>query len=216
METENTSSSQISKKKSGGVLTLILGLLSVAILVGTLCGGAYYYFVLKPNEKYKDLGMEEIGNIKDADTLIAQIKIKNGQIKVLKDENALLRKQATSVVQKLQYVIKPKQEIVAECYDSKIGKYDLPKTCMQNLIKNLSKLVQSDKRIVALEVSGVVDELPYAGLSPHLKQEGLASFRAKGVIEYLRKNLSNVTVFEGLSVQKDGKRGFFIRAYYVE
>ena len=155
-------------------------------------------------------------NTKEIDELIKQIGIKNDQIKTLTAENTALKKQASSMSQKLSYIIKPKAKVVVECYKSKTGKWQLPQECAKTLISNVQAILKEDKKIVALEVSGVVDEQKYKGLSPELKQEGLASFRAKSVIEYLRKTLPTITTFEGLSIQQKGKRGYFIRAYYVE
>lgn len=153
---------------------------------------------------------------KEIDELIRQIGIKNNQIKVLQEENANLKKQANSIVEKLNYVIKPSNKLVVECYSAPNGKWNIPRECGKVLVANIQNLLKEDKKIVALEVSGVVDNRKYGGLSPELKQEGLASFRAKNVIEYLRKNLPNIATFEGLSVQKADKRGFFIRAYYIQ
>lgn len=153
---------------------------------------------------------------KEIDELIKQIGIKNNQIKILQEENANLKKQTNNIVQKLNYVIKPKNKLVVECYSAPNGKWNIPQECAKTLISNVQAILKEDKKIVALEVSGVVDEQKYRGLSPELKQEGLASFRAKSVIEYLKKSLPTITTFEGLSIQQKGKRGYFIRAYYVE
>lgn len=214
------------KEKKGGFATFLLGFLSVLILLGALGGVGYYYFV-----KYKKSSSDSVSAIqtqpiaqtskpepssKEIDELIKQIGIKNSQIKVLQEENALLKKQADSVVQKLNYVIKPKNKLVVECYNTPKGRWNIPQECARVLIVNIQNLLKEDKKIVALEVSGVVDNQQYSGFSPELKQEGLASFRARSVIEYLRKTLPNITTFEGLSVQKANKRGYFIRAYYVQ
>lgn len=214
------------KEKKGGVATFLLGFLSVLILLGALGGVGYYYFM-----KHKKSSKEVIVPIQEKpiaqntkteptsqeiDELIKQIGIKNSQIKVLQEENAVLKKQANSVVQKLNYVIKPKNKLVVECYSAPKGRWNIPQECAKILIVNIQNLLKEDKKIVALEVSGVVDDQQYSGFSPELKQEGLASFRARNVIEYLRKTLPNITTFEGLSVQKADKRGYFIRAYYVQ
>lgn len=220
------------KEKKGGVATFLLGFLSVLILLGALGGVGYYYF-MKHKKATKEplvqtqeqpitkvakteLSSKAEPSSKEIDELIKQIGIKNSQIKVLQEENANLKKQANSVVQKLNYVIKPKNKLVVECYNTPKGRWNIPQECAKVLIVNIQNLLKEDKKIVALEVSGVVDDQQYSGFSPELKQEGLASFRARNVIEYLRKSLPNITTFEGLSVQKPNKRGYFIRAYYVQ
>lgn len=220
-EMENTV--QQPKEKKGGIATFLLGFLSVLILTGALGGVGYYYFIeYKKSSKDMISSTQTIAqNItepssKEIDELIKQIGIKNSQIKVLQEENAILKKQASNVVQKLNYVIKPKNKLVVECYNALNGRWNIPQECAKVLVSNIQNLLKEDKKIVALEVSGVVDEAQYSGFSPELKQEGLASFRARNVIEYLRKTLPSITTFEGLSVQKPNKRGFFIRAYYIQ
>lgn len=211
------------KEKKGGVATFLLGFLSVLILLGALGGVGYYYF-MKHKQTTKDfLPQKEVipqeksePTSQEIDELIKQIGIKNSQIKVLQEENANLKKQASSMTQKLSYVIKPQNKLVVECYNAQKGRWNIPQECAKVLIVNIQNLLKENKKIVALEVSGVVDNQQYSGFSPELKQEGLASFRARNVIEYLRKSLPNITTFEGLSVQKPDKRGYFIRAYYIQ
>lgn len=211
------------KEKKGGVATFLLGFLSVLILAGAL-GGVGYYYLIKHKSSTKDfiaptqelVTQSNEPSSKEIDELIKQIGIKNSQIKVLQEENAVLKKQASSVVEKLNYVIKPQNKLVVECYSAQKGRWNIPQECAKVLIVNIQNLLKENKKIVALEVSGVVDNQQYSGFSPELKQEGLASFRARNVIEYLRKSLPNITTFEGLSVQKADKRGYFIRAYYIQ
>lgn len=211
------------KEKKGGVATFLLGFLSVLILLGALGGVGYYYF-MKHKQTTKDfLPQKEVApqvksepTSQEIDELIKQIGIKNSQIKVLQDENAILKKQASSMTQKLSYVIKPQNKLVVECYNAQKGRWNIPQECAKVLVVNIQNLLKENKKIVALEVSGVVDNQQYSGFSPELKQEGLASFRARNVIEYLRKSLPDITTFEGLSMQKPDKRGYFIRAYYIQ
>lgn len=217
---DNTVTNLQQKQPKKGIATFLLGFLSVMILLGALGGVGYYYLIKSKGVEHivqsANLGISDEPNTREIDELIRQIGIKNSKIKVLTEENTALKKQASSMAQRLNYVIKPKAKVVVECYKSRTGKWQLPQECAKTLISNVQAILKEDKKIVALEVSGVVDEQKYRGLSPELKQEGLASFRAKSVIEYLRKTLPTITTFEGLSLQKKGKRGYFIRAYYVE
>lgn len=216
---ENTMTNPQPKKKKD-IATFLLGFLSVLILLGALGGVTYYYLIASkgfqsPLQTQKN-DPSNHANAKEIDSLMKQIGAKNNQIKILTEENTALKKQISSMPQKLSYIIKPKAKIVVECYKSGTGKWQIPQECSKTLIENLQSILQEDKKIIAFEVSGVVDEQKYKGLSPELKQEGLASFRAKSVIEYLRKSLPTIATFEGLSIQEKGKRGYFIRAYYVE
>lgn len=111
-------------------------------------------------------------------------------------------------------MIKPQETLVSECSVLPVGKWSLNQKCQQTLAENLKRTLE-DKRVVAIEVSGVVDTRPYGGSSPELKQEGLASFRAKEAILFVQKNAPNIAVFEGLSQQIPNKRGFVVKAYYV-
>ncbi len=217
---DNTMTSPQPKQQKKGIATFLLGFLSVMILLGALGGVGYYYLIKSKGSQHVVMppksNISNDASAKEIDELIRQIGVKNNQIKVLTAENTALKKQASSMSQKLSYIIKPKAKVVVECYKSKTGKWQFPQECAKTLISNVQAILKEDKKIVALEVSGVVDEQKYKGLSPELKQEGLASFRAKSVIEYLRKTLPTITTFEGLSIQQKGKRGYFIRAYYVE
>lgn len=220
METENNLTG---KKKSGGVLTFFLGFLSVLILFGALGGVAYYYFVIKNDqnpfslEETKRLTTSSTTEHKELNELMEQIKDQKGQIQALKEENTLLKAQnQESITERLGDVIKPKSELVVECYGANLGQWKIPANCARQLKANLSALLKSDKRILVLEVIGIVDEKQYGGRSPELKQEGLASFRAKAVMMQLRQDFPDLLTFKGLSAQEKMKRGFFVRAYYAQ
>lgn len=217
MEVDNN----LTKKKSGGVLTFFLGFLSVLILFGALGGVAYYYFVFKGEQN--SLTLEEANtealmlNEQELSELVEQVKNQRGQIQALQEENATLKAQGQKgIAERLSYIIKPKSQFVVECYNAELGKWKIPANCAMQLKNNVAQLLKSDKRILALEIIGVVDEKQYKGRSPELKQEGLASFRASAVMMKLNKDFPNVLTFKGLSVQEQMKRGFFVRAYYAQ
>ncbi|MBX7490822.1 hypothetical protein K4G58_04415 [Helicobacter sp. Faydin-H64] len=121
-----------------------------------------------------------------------------------------------NTMQKLRYTLKPKQQIIAECFSMEIGKWDIPKSCLLSIATKVDKELQNDKRVVAFEVQGIVDTNPYRGLSPELKQEGLASFRAWNAIRSINAKIPNATIFEGPSIQLANKRGYSIKAYFVD
>ncbi len=191
-------------------------LIFVLLLLVAL-GGVYYYIAAD-----SDISLEAISE-KIESNLLQQEKIekseldsKDTQIQRLKAQTKALKKEQESTPVKLRYSIKPKDKIVARCVNMKIGRWGMPKNCTEELTSGIVAMTRADNKIVAFEISGVVDNLPYAGLSPELKQEGLASFRAREAIYIVSKRMPNVAAFEGLSQQKANQRGFVVRAYYVE
>ncbi|MDA3968161.1 hypothetical protein [Helicobacter ibis] len=122
----------------------------------------------------------------------------------------------TNTLTNIRYVIKPKKQIITECFAMEIGKWQIPANCMLSIATNVNKELKDDIRVVAFEVQGVVDTNPYRGLSPELKQEGLASFRAREAIREINKKIPNAVAFEGPSMQLPNKRGYSIKAYFVE
>lgn len=123
---------------------------------------------------------------------------------------------APSTISRLQYSIKPLNRNIATCYSLPNGKWALPNKCRDNIVRAVRELIASNSEIIALEISGVVDSNPYSGPSAELKQEGLASFRAREAIRLLTISFSEVAVFEGLSIQEMGKRGVEVKAYYLK
>lgn len=121
-----------------------------------------------------------------------------------------------NVITQLTYSIKPLDTNVASCSSMSNGKWNMIKSCENNMLSSIHQLINTNKEIVALEVSGVVDSNPYAGPSAELKQEGLASFRAREAIKAITSEFSNIAVFEGLSMQIPNKRGFEVKAYYLQ
>ncbi|MDY3113548.1 MAG: hypothetical protein SOW25_04385, partial [Helicobacter sp.] len=127
-----------------------------------------------------------------------------------------IQSKSANIATKLRYSIKPKKQIVAECYSMQIGSWDIPKSCLLAIATKVNAELENDKKVVAFEIQGVVDTNPYRGLSPELKQEGLASFRAWSAIREINAKLPNAIAFEGPSLQLENKRGYKIKAYFVE
>lgn len=103
---------------------------------------------------------------------------------------------------------KPKKVHLFSCLEFAVGSYRADERC-ENVAKSAKKMGYD-----LYEIRGVVDNKPYAGLSPELKQEGLAGFRAKEGARLLEKELSNDSIlFQGFSTQKTQKRGFEVYGY---
>ncbi|RDU60261.1 hypothetical protein [Helicobacter marmotae] len=190
----------------------------IALLI--VLGGGYYYMKTLSSQSLEDMTQSIESALlqkqRDIDSQNSALEAKERQIELLKAQNEEIKQAQQSVPAKLRYFIKPKEKVVAHCKDSKIGRWDTPKHCLDELSNAVVEMKNEDNTIVAFEVSGIVDTRPYAGLSPELKQEGLASFRAKEAINIIAKTLPDIAVFEGLSQQKNEERGFIVRAFYVQ
>lgn len=119
-------------------------------------------------------------------------------------------------ISQLKYAIKPLDKNIASCNTMINGRWNVPDSCRDDVLSAIKKLVSANSDIIAIEVSGIVDNSPYSGPSAELKQEGLASFRAREAIGIITREFSSVAVFEGLSIQAPNKRGFEVKAYYLQ
>lgn len=122
---------------------------------------------------------------------------------------------AKSTVASLKYTIKPNNADIYECVNMRNGRWIMPKKCEEDILNAVQRLIDANNELIAIEVSGIVDGNPYSGPSAELKQEGLASFRAREGIISIMRGYSNVAAFEGPSQQVRGKRGFQVKAYYL-
>ncbi|MCH5322184.1 MAG: hypothetical protein J1E31_01205 [Helicobacter sp.] len=127
-----------------------------------------------------------------------------------------MKKDRQTITNNMRFSIKPKKQIVTECYSMVRGEWKIPQACLLSIATKVNAELANDKRVVAFEVSGIVDSVPYGGLSPELKQEGLASFRAWEAIREINRKIPTATAFEGASIQSPDKRGYSIKAYFVE
>lgn len=148
-------------------------------------------------------------------------------MKTLREENGLLRNRLAKLEGKEPEVVvkeiykdrpvtavrdikKPKKELLFSCYDFQNGSYKSDRRC-----QGLAKGVNSEYDIY--EVRGVVDEVPYMGSSPELKQEGLASYRAKEGAKLVEgKTGKESIILQGFSVQEAKKRGVEVYGYKYE
>lgn len=193
-------------------------LIGLAFLLIAMLGGVYYYMVEFSRHSLEQVSQSIESKLLEQDNIAKQSELdsKNSQIKLLKAQADSLKNQQNNVSMKLRYSIKPKDKIVAHCVNMQIGYYAMPKNCSDELKMGINEMIKQDNTIVAFEISGIVDTRPYAGLSPELKQEGLASFRAKEAIMLATQQMPSIAAFEGLSQQKVDQRGFIVRAFYVE
>lgn len=129
---------------------------------------------------------------------------------------ALPETTSASSVSSLKYTIKPNNMDIFSCVNMRNGKWAMPKKCSSDIVNAVQRLIDNNAELIALEVSGIVDNNPYAGPSAELKQEGLASFRAREAIITIMRSFSNVAAFEGPSMQMPDKRGFQVKAYYLQ
>lgn len=191
---------------------------SFILMLLIVLGCVYYYMVAFSSTSIEEVSEKLQSSLTTQDSIThkSELDAKDKQIELLKAQSDALKKERDNVSVKLKYSIRPKDRIVAHCVDMKIGRWKIPQHCLNELTSGIVDMIHKDNKIVAFEVSGVVDNLPYAGLSPELKQEGLASFRAREAIYVVSKKLPNVAVFEGISRQKARERGFVVRAFYVE
>ncbi|TLD82450.1 hypothetical protein LS70_007150 [Helicobacter sp. MIT 11-5569] len=232
------SSQDIKKSSFLPLLTLIV------VLILLILGGGYYFLNQPSGQALLSKAQNILGGVMQNSTLdstqdsnMVATYAKDDEIRRL--QNALYQKERelenlahsleglnTSVKEiqdskqnttaKLRYTIKPKRQIITECFSMEIGKWDIPKSCLLSIATKVDKELQNDKRVVAFEVQGIVDTNPYRGLSPELKQEGLASFRAWNAIRSINEKIPNATVFEGPSLQLANKRGYSVKAYFVD
>lgn len=121
-----------------------------------------------------------------------------------------------STITSLKYTIKPNDMDIFSCTNFKNGKWAMPKNCAVDIVSAVQRLISNNAELIAIEVSGIVDNNPYSGPSAELKQEGLASFRAREGIIAIMRNFSSVAAFEGPSMQMPNKRGFQVKAYYLQ
>ncbi|CAM2789464.1 hypothetical protein [Helicobacter burdigaliensis] len=219
-------------KKNFGVILLVLVVIILAVF------GLVYYVLSQPYGKNMLENLQNAFGVQQSTTATSSLsmeakdeEIKRLQVALRQKEQDLLKlsssvkglgesveqmkKDQNALANNLRYSIKPKKQIIVECYSMEVGKWDIPKGCLLSIATKVGNELESDNRVVAFEVQGFVDTKPYAGSSPELKQEGLASFRAREAIREINKKLPNATVFEGPSIQVEDKRGYSIKAYFV-
>lgn len=212
-------------------------LLLIVVLILLILGGGYYFLTQPSGTILIDKAKQTLGfslskneNTHNNTELAKDDEIKRLQEALYQKErevanlaqsvkglgNSVREIQSQNTATKLRYTIKPKKQIIAECFSMEIGKWDIPRSCLLSIATKVNAELENDKRVVAFEIQGIVDTNPYRGLSPELKQEGLASFRAWSAIREINTKLPNATAFEGPSLQLANKRGYRIKAYFVD
>lgn len=190
-------------------------------LLAVVAGSVYYAFTLQeskthPPAESRLIPIQEERSYTSAELERLKLELASKQKQLERLSENLNEAKAPAVNLKLAYAIKPKERVIAECYTMEVGKWELPENCALSLAANVNSELEADKRVVAFEVQGIVDTTPYGGLSPELKQEGLASFRAREAIRAVEAKIPHAVVFEGLSIQESDRRGYRLKAYFVE
>lgn len=112
---------------------------------------------------------------------------------------------------------KPKAITVGECTTLPVGTWKLTPDCEMELKKAIAKVQNMMEHVIAWEIIPRVDFQAYGGMSPELKQEGLASYRANEVILKLDIILpEKVVKFKGFTLEDENKRGWKIKVYILE
>lgn len=145
-----------------------------------------------------------------------QDKIKTQEITINDLEKTVdsLKRNMKSDLVKLK---KPVSKFVAECYGMEVGAWKVDSQCIRSAQKTIMRMAKKYAGIIAWEVLPVVDSRPYKGLSPELKQEGLASFRAQAGIKLIQDTLEKeVVAFKGMTIKEEVKRGFVIKVHYLK
>ncbi|RAX54910.1 hypothetical protein CCY99_01850 [Helicobacter sp. 16-1353] len=214
-------------------LTFVLGAVLVVILI---LGLITYIFFYNDNTDYDNLDFttNDIPAIQNLATTQSPPEVASPNTQVsnptiestqestqvvqnpTQDSIATPQTSTINTISQLQYTIKPINQNIVTCHTMRNGRWVMPESCAKDIVESVQNLINTNKELIALEVSGIVDNNPYAGPSAELKQEGLASFRAREAIGLVTRNFSNVAVFEGLSIQAPDKRGFEIKAYYLQ
>lgn len=123
----------------------------------------------------------------------------------------------SSMQSRLASLSRPESEFVVECGDMRVGKWTLSDACKKKTADALKSIARKHPNRIVWEVIPIVDETPYRGMSPELKQEGLGAFRARSAIATLEKTLGkNETTFKGLTLYDSQKRGFRLVLHYLK
>lgn len=202
---------------------MVLGLIIVTVVILAL---VTYLFFYNDSQAYNNDDIDAI-NVPKVQTTqelaesqtIEPAESQGANIEQILPDSAMEALPATasaSSVSSLKYTIKPNDMDIFSCVNMRNGKWAMPKQCSSEIVNAVQRLIDNNTELIALEVSGIVDNNPYAGPSAELKQEGLASFRAREAIVTIMRSFSNVAAFEGPSMQMPDKRGFQVKAYYLQ
>jgi len=191
VENENVSDSK-SVIQSIFLILLLMVVFILAVII-------YYLYTQNENRSNNDLA----GENRILKERIAKLEGRDPEI-VIKE---VFKEEGVTQVRELK---KPKKELVFTCYSFETGSFEGDERC-----EELSKALNNKYDL--FEVRGVVDEQPYAGPSAELKQEGLASYRAREGAKMVEgKAGSDSIILQGFGVQERAKRGFEVYGYKYE
>lgn len=195
---------------------MVLGIIIVMVVILALIT---YLFFYNERQSYDNTSIDEV-----MPPPIYDVELPTNEEQIMPDsalDNVSQTIEPTAIasqssISSLKYTIKPNDADIFSCVNMQNGKWNMPKNCNSEIINAVQRLIDNNAELIALEVSGIVDNSPYAGPSAELKQEGLASFRAREGILAIMRGFSNVAAFEGPSMQSPNKRGFQVKAYYLQ
>lgn len=116
--------------------------------------------------------------------------------------------------QKELVIQKPMAVSTTVCTKMKIGKWDMPKSCLKEIKSFLDKRL--DENTDFFVITPIVDTRKYKGRQPELKQAGLGQFRAQSIKKVLKEKVGpNIHIFQKNTMQKHEMRGFVLELYRI-
>lgn len=191
MESQNSSDSR----------SIIQSIFLILLLMVVFILGVIVYYLYTQNRECSNSDLANENRV--LKERIAKLEARDPEV-VIKE---VFKEEGITQIRELK---KPKKELVFTCYSFETGSFKSDGRC-----KELSKALKN--RYDLFEVRGVVDEQPYAGPSAELKQEGLASYRAREGAKMVEQKAGNDTIIlQGFGVQERAKRGFEVYGYKYE
>lgn len=118
----------------------------------------------------------------------------------------------TQMIQQIKTIKKPERRLIYECIGYSVGGWEIPELCSKGLKEKITK--ESLQNSIAIELAPIVDSTPYLGPSSELKQEGLATYRAKSVKNELQNSAAEqLPMLQGATIQEANTRGFKLYCY---
>ncbi len=118
------------------------------------------------------------------------------------------------MTQKELVIKKPMAISTTVCTKMKIGKWDMPKSCLKEIKNFLDKRLDENRDFFV--ITPIVDTRKYKGKQPELKQAGLGQYRANSVKRMLKEKVGpNIHIFQKNTMQKHEMRGYVLELYRI-